>query len=190
MKMSEDQLEQRRAWLRSLTQKDRDFIARHGQDMWQKMKDQQAQAKQPQETEESQSLEKWSTETSKRLKKVVQREWHLNEVISEKILRQKEAELERKNDLLKEEIQESYSGFKAQLSSEVDQAIKAEIMKLNGQKAKLNLQFNEQIQENLTKFLKPIQDACMALSTRQAKIVTLTFMVVKGNKIKMLVHYD
>lgn len=147
------------------------------------------QPKKHQEPEESQPLDEWTKETSERLKKVVAKEWKENRIAEEKILNQQMKELQHQTKQTIQHIEESYTGFKTELETEMNGAIKARIAELNGQKVRLNLAFHEQIQSNLNNFLKPIQDACVALSTRQTEIVTLSFMVDKNNKIKLVVRY-
>jgi hypothetical protein len=62
--MSEDpRLEARRQWLRSLTQDDRDFIARYGEDAWRKHTAQQAMNDQPQPIQQIRETETEETES-------------------------------------------------------------------------------------------------------------------------------
>jgi LPS O-antigen subunit length determinant protein (WzzB/FepE family) len=183
-----------------LSSVDQAFISRYGWDAYRKYTramsvNRKPQPKsqpkpEPQETEESQSLSDWSSDTAKELEKVVKKEWHLEKITNEKILNQEKIRLKRLAEERMRQIEESYPKFKTILQSQVDSAINTEIAKLNSQKVNLDLQFNEDIQKNLTEFLQPISEACVALSTRQAKQVVLTFMVTKKNQIKMLVHYD
>ena len=74
MENSDRQLEERLNWLRSLTQQDRDFIAKYGQTMWEKWK----------ATQEFKAI---SVEESKRKQPVQQRKERLLAKIEEDILK-------------------------------------------------------------------------------------------------------
>jgi hypothetical protein len=178
--------------LRQLSEYDRNFYASHGEAMYLKMIELRNKQKvKPQKLEpEDQKIDEWTKETSERLKKVVAKEWRLNKIVERKILHRQQEILENEMKSKIQDIEESYSVLKTELSTEMNRAIKERIKELNGQKVRLNLAFNAQIQSNLSKFLKPIEDACLALSTRQTEIVTLTFMVDKNNKVKLVVRYD